>query len=119
MLKDPEFISYMSKNIEIFLDANLNSPSHANIWEALKAYMRGQMLSYNAHKIKQIRERLTKLERDIKKQEQDYIATKKEEHLNTLTKTRNSKLLMLYKITRLLGQTASLSNITRPFQKNY
>jgi len=88
MLKDPEFISYMTTKIEIFLDANSNSSSHANIWEALKAYMRGQILSYSAHKVKQIRERLTKLERDIRKQEQEYIATKKEEHLNTLKKTR-------------------------------
>lgn len=40
MLKDPEFISYMTTNIEIFLDANSNSSSHANIWEALKTYMR-------------------------------------------------------------------------------
>uniref|UniRef100_A0A8C1P1U4 exodeoxyribonuclease III n=1 Tax=Cyprinus carpio TaxID=7962 RepID=A0A8C1P1U4_CYPCA len=88
MLKDPEFISYMTTNIEIFLDANSNSSSHANIWEALKTYMRGQILSYSAHKVKQIRERLTKLERDIKKQEQEYIATKKEEYLNTLNKTR-------------------------------
>ena len=28
------------------------------------------------------------MESGIKKQEQEYIATKKEEHLNTLTKTR-------------------------------
>lgn len=60
MLKDPQFISYMTTNIEIILDANSNSSSHANIWEALKACMRGQMLSYSAHKVKQIRERLTK-----------------------------------------------------------
>jgi len=41
MLKDPEFISYMTTNIEIFLNANSNSSSHANIWEALKAYKCG------------------------------------------------------------------------------
>ena len=88
MLKDPECISYMTTNIEIFLDANSNSSSHANIWEALKAYMRGHILSYSAHKVKKNRETLTKLERDIKNLEQDYITTKKEEHLGALTKAR-------------------------------
>ena len=75
MLKDPEFISYMTTNIEIFLDANANYSSHANIWEALKAYMRGHVLSYSTHKVKKNRETLTKLESDIKKLEQDYITT--------------------------------------------
>lgn len=88
MLKDPEFISYMNTNIEIFLDANSNSSSHANIWEALKAYMRGHILSYGAHKAKVNRETLAKLERDIRKLEQDHYATKKEEHHNALTRTR-------------------------------
>ena len=88
MLKDPEFISYMTTNIEIFLEANSASSSHANISEALKAYMRGQILSYSAHKVKQNREKLAELERDIKRYEQDHIATKKEEDLNRLIKTR-------------------------------
>lgn len=61
MLKGPEFISYMNTNIEIFLEANSNSSSHANIWEALKAYMRGHILSYGAHKAKVNRETLAKL----------------------------------------------------------
>lgn len=56
MLKDLEFISYMTTNIAIFLEANSNSSSHANIWDALKAYMRGHIFSYSAHKAKQMRE---------------------------------------------------------------
>ncbi len=88
MLKDPDFISYMTTNIEIFLDANSNSTSHANIWEALKAYMRGHVLSYSAHNAKEYRRALATLEKDIRKLEQDHYATKKEEHLNALTKAR-------------------------------
>ena len=57
MLKYPKFISYMTTNIEIFLDANSNSSSHPNIWEALKAYIRGHVLSYSAHKVKKKLER--------------------------------------------------------------
>lgn len=78
----------MNTNIKIFLEANSNSSSHANIWEALKAYMRGHILSYGAHKAKVNRETLAKLERGIRKLEQDHYATKKEEHLNALTRTR-------------------------------
>lgn len=47
MLKDPEFIAHMNSQIDLFLEANLHSASHANIWEALKAFMRGCMLSIN------------------------------------------------------------------------
>lgn len=47
MLKDPEFIAHMNSQIDLFLEANLHSASHANIWEALKAFMRGCILSIN------------------------------------------------------------------------
>lgn len=63
MVKEPEFISYMTTNIEIFSNANWNPSSHANIWEALKGYMRGHVLSYSATKQKKNGETQAKLER--------------------------------------------------------
>lgn len=66
MLKDPEFIRFMRAHIDVFMEMNINSSSHAFIWEALKAYMRGQILSYSSHKIREKRRLLriwkTKLE---------------------------------------------------------
>lgn len=88
MLKDPDFISYMSGNIEIFLEANTNSSSQSNIWEALKAFMRGHILSYSAHKAREKRRKLVKLEMDIRKLEQDHQASKNDEHLTSLLKIR-------------------------------
>lgn len=57
MLKDPDFIQFIHIHIfifhihiHIFLEANANSASHSTIWEALKAFMRGHILSYGAYK---------------------------------------------------------------------
>ena len=43
MLKDPEFIRCMRAHIDVFMETNINSTSHAFIWEALKVFMRGQI----------------------------------------------------------------------------
>ncbi len=52
LLKEPECITFMNNHIDVYLETNLNSSSHSNIWEALKAYMRGHIMSYVAHKKK-------------------------------------------------------------------
>ena len=52
-LKDPEFIRFMRAHIDVFMEMNINSSSHAFIWEALKAYMRGQILLYGSYKIRE------------------------------------------------------------------
>uniref|UniRef100_A0A3Q2QE32 exodeoxyribonuclease III n=1 Tax=Fundulus heteroclitus TaxID=8078 RepID=A0A3Q2QE32_FUNHE len=90
MLKDPEFISYMTTKIEIFIDANSNSFSHANIWEALKAYMRGHILSYSAHKRKEQLARQLEIENNIKLLENQFYCTKPTETSNDLKSARTA-----------------------------
>ena len=88
MLKDPDFIKFMNGHIDQYLEANSNTSSHGNIWEALKAYMRGQILSYSAHKTKEKRKLLLSLEKEIRNLELDHANTKSEETFNVLASKR-------------------------------
>lgn len=76
MLKDPVFMEFMNGHINLLLETNSNSSSHSNIWEALKAYMRGQVLSYVTQKIREKRKVLTSLEVEIRNLEREYAYTK-------------------------------------------
>ena len=78
----------MNSQIDQFLMANVNSASHANIWEALKAFMRGHILSYSAHKTREKRQTLLKLEEEIKSLEQQHSQTNAMDIFNTLTAKR-------------------------------
>lgn len=88
MLKDPEFIRFMRGHIDVFMATNTNSSSHAFIWEALKAYMRGQILSYSSYKIREKRKTLANLENEIRDLEHEHTQTKSEMVLNTLSLKR-------------------------------
>ena len=46
-LLSEEFVSFLSAQIDFFLETN-QSPdtSHCNLWETMKAYLRGQIISY-------------------------------------------------------------------------
>lgn len=64
LLSDEEFIKFVSTNIDVFLKVNMGSDtSLGTIWEALKAYLRGQIISYAAS-VK--RERTKRVEEIIK-----------------------------------------------------
>lgn len=79
MLKDPDFIQYMSTQIQIFLEANVNSASDSIIWEALKAFMRGQIISFGSYKSKEKRTVLAELEKEIRSLELEHSMTNNEE----------------------------------------
>lgn len=50
LLSDDKFVTFMEEQISFFLDTN-NTPgiSALTVWDALKAYMRGQIISYTAN----------------------------------------------------------------------
>lgn len=49
LLSDEEFVSFLSNQIDYFLEIN-DTPdtSKGNLWEDMKAYLRGQTISYTA-----------------------------------------------------------------------
>jgi exonuclease III len=66
LLSDTEFVKFISKEIHEFLEHNRTpGVSHCLIWETLKAYLRGQIISYSARVKKKQQERLKKIESDI------------------------------------------------------
>uniref|UniRef100_A0A3B5KZT9 exodeoxyribonuclease III n=1 Tax=Xiphophorus couchianus TaxID=32473 RepID=A0A3B5KZT9_9TELE len=90
LLRHPEFVTFMNAKIDMYLEVNLNTSSHSNIWEALKAYMKGHIISYVSHKNKQKREQLAQLEKDIRTLEIDHSKTKHPELLGVLKQKRIS-----------------------------
>ena len=49
LLSDEDFIKFVSVNIDVFLETNMESgTSIGTVWEALKAYLRGLIISYTA-----------------------------------------------------------------------
>lgn len=66
LLSDTEFLKFISKEIHEFLEYNRTpGVSHCLIWETLKAYLRGQIISYSARVKKKQQERLKKIESNI------------------------------------------------------
>ena len=66
LLSDDEFVKFISKEINEYLIRNKTPGiSFGLIWESLKAYLRGQIISYSAKVKKAQEERVRKIENDI------------------------------------------------------
>ena len=65
-LADDKFVEFISSEIQFFLKQN-RTPNMSNliIWEALKAYIRGQIISFCSQKKKMHQEKINKLSEDI------------------------------------------------------
>lgn len=71
LLNDLNFIAFLNDNIESFLNFNVGSASPGVVWESLKAYLRGIIISYSSGKKKKHQCQLNLLSKDIKKLEHD------------------------------------------------
>lgn len=72
LLSDEGFVNFLKSEIDIFLDINQTPEmSPSTVWESLKEYLRGQIISFCAVQRKTTTERLTKLANKI--QELDAI----------------------------------------------
>ena len=66
MLSRDSFKTLISKHIDDFMKTNQTPDvSLSTIWEALKAYLRGQIISYTAHERKKYKKRLSDLSNSI------------------------------------------------------
>ncbi|XDV21516.1 hypothetical protein PO909_026607 [Leuciscus waleckii] len=73
LLADKEFCKLISNSIDEFLSFNYNdSSSYSLLWETLKCYLRGQIISYSALSNKQINARLNALTSVISNLDQRY-----------------------------------------------
>uniref|UniRef100_A0AAR2LRF2 Histone H2A/H2B/H3 domain-containing protein n=1 Tax=Pygocentrus nattereri TaxID=42514 RepID=A0AAR2LRF2_PYGNA len=66
LLTYSSFKKFIADQIDFFLETNSTSDvSNTTIWESLKAYLRGQIISYAAHKKKERSKRSTELIQQI------------------------------------------------------
>lgn len=66
LLSDKGFCDYISTSIDNFLYSNQDdTTSHSLLWESLKAYLRGQIISYSSYADKTHRAKLDKLAKAI------------------------------------------------------
>ena len=66
LLSDDNFVGMISAQIDMFLSINKTPDISASLlWETLKAYIRGQIISYVNHENKQRREKVINLTRRI------------------------------------------------------
>ena len=86
-LQDPQFVQFLNANIDVFFKLNKNETSSLIRWDAFKAYIRGQIISYTSFKSKEFKKKLLEIEKEIKTLEELIVTNKTpsvEQRLNTL-----------------------------------
>ncbi len=73
-LRDPTFIEFIGTQIDHYFEKNTNQTSATIRWEAFKAFLRGQMISFTSFKHKLCRMEMEQLEKKIKDTETVYFA---------------------------------------------
>lgn len=65
LLSDDTFNAFIMSSIDDFLTINKNDTISSLLWESLKAYLRGQIISYSAHCSRSHKARLNELQTNI------------------------------------------------------
>lgn len=87
-LKDPEFLEYVGKQIDYYFEQNTNQTSACIRWEAFKAFLRGQMISFTNFKHKTSRIEMEQLEKNIKDIENEIFTNSTDSLIIELNKLR-------------------------------
>ncbi len=59
LLKDKDFVKFISSNISSFLEINSTlGMAYSSIWETLKCYLRGLIISYSSYKNRERKKQL-------------------------------------------------------------
>lgn len=70
-LHNPDFVKHVGTKIDSYFEINTDQTSASIRWEAFKAYIRGEIISYTSSKAKQRRIEMENLEKQIKSIEID------------------------------------------------
>ena len=85
LVNDSAFVVMINAQLECYFNIDSNSASPAIVWEALKAYIRGNIISYSSWKKKQYVAKLNSLEMDIKSLEKQHFQLQSQTILDQLT----------------------------------
>lgn len=69
-LHNSDFIKFVGEHIDIYFSLNTNQTTAAIRWEAFKAYIRGQMISFTSSKFNKFKHRMNDLDSKIRKLEE-------------------------------------------------
>ena len=112
LLQKPDFCKFIRDQIGLFCETNCaSSPNSFILWDTLKAFLRGQIISYTKSIKKKYMAELEELETDILKLEKEFQQSKsKDVHQLLVNKKLQYNTLHTYKIEK---------NILRSKQKYY
>ena len=84
-LLDTSFLEYIGQQIDFYFSINTNETSACTRWEAFKAFIRGQIISFTSSKSKRTHQKIILLESKIKILERDvYLNNSREAHKELL-----------------------------------
>lgn len=84
-LQDPAFIDFVGNQIDMFFEFNTTQTSACTKWEAFKAFLRGQIISFTSPKLKHTRLKLEQLDSKMKSLEKDeFLDGSADPHLELL-----------------------------------
>ena len=72
-LQNPELVTYMGEQIDLYFATNTDETSASIRWEAFKAFIRGQIINFTSSKSKKTKQKVLLLESKIKSMEASYF----------------------------------------------
>lgn len=90
LLQDPVFVKFVESCIDRYFELNTDETTASIRWEAFKAYIRGEIISYTSSKTKRHTRELRTLENQIKKAEIEIYNNNDPEKLHNLSVMRAS-----------------------------
>lgn len=114
LLQDETFIEFVNKCIDDYFDHNKEETTASIRWEAFKAYIRGEIISFSSIRNEKCNMEIILMEQQMKTLENEYYGTNNPEILKKL-RTMRAKYdkLTAEKVAKSLDKT----NILRPGRK--
>ena len=107
LLHRPDFCQFIRDQIKLFCEINCpSSPSSFILWDTLKAYLRGQIISYTKGIKKKYMAEINELEADILKLEKEFQQSgSKELYQRLVNKKLKYNTLHTYRVEKIILRT--------------
>ena len=106
LLKDKEFCSYLSSKTDPYINTNdTDDVDDSTLWEAMKAVLRGHIISYEAAERRKSKEKLTEIDKQLSNLETLYKESNKPVTLRKITALKyDYNSIWSKNVSRLLAQ---------------
>lgn len=107
---DPDFIAFVIDRIDLFISTNSSPDVSAKTMQACKAYLRGEIISYAAYKIKRMNESRSKLSNSLADVQSNCVNSTNS-HLFVQQRQSLIYLLQMRQLTLSIKHTAIIMNL--------